>query len=397
MEYFVEQADSYIAASMKVRNKYGERAKIMHQRSIPVRGLFGLFKRNQVEVTGYLATKPTSRTVDLDEEKRKLLNAVRQPERAGVDMETVLQEIKKLSERMSEQTAPDNLEHPRIAELRQILERNDFSQDYVERLISRALAEFSLQALEDTDCVHRQVLQWIGEGIMPGRIERKRKPEIIILVGPTGVGKTTTIAKLAKRFAIDERGKKQADLVMITIDNYRIAAREQIETYGRIMDIPVDSAEGVEDMRRLMAIHKEADYILIDTIGKSPRDARRLGEMSELLTTVGTQRHTVLVMAASTKPADLLTIMRQYEPFDYRSVIVTKLDETNTIGNVLSALVVRPKPILFYTDGQGVPNDIEAATVSRTLRRIDGFSVDFASEVEATKKDAATEKEISHG
>ena len=294
------------------------------------------------------------------------------------DINIVLTEIQKLSERLNDMSDGQSVEneHPKLRELRQLLVRNDFNSDYINTIMHRTRDSLSLTELDDRQTLEQKIVTWIGEEIATVSITPKRKPEIITLIGPTGVGKTTTIAKMSKRFGINERGKKVSDIRIITIDNYRIGAREQIETYGRIMDIPVCYVESAVELRRQMMLCAQADYVLVDTIGKSPRNSKSLGEMNEMLSVLGADAHTSLVVSASTKTVDLLNIMQQYEPFGYQSVVVTKLDETYVVGNVLSALKVRPKPLLFYSTGQGVPHDIEEATVERMLIRLDGFQID---------------------
>jgi flagellar biosynthesis protein FlhF len=201
-------------------------------------------------------------------------------------------------------------------------------------------------------------------------------PRILALVGPTGVGKTTTIAKLAAIHAVGMGGGKPQSVRMITIDNYRIGARQQIETYGGIMGVPVSCVETAEDLRKTIAMHSDADLVLVDTVGKSPRDAVRLAEMQRVLAACGPKSETHLALSATTKASDMVQIMRQFEPFDYRAVVITKLDETNRIGNAISALAERGKAISYVTNGQSVPQNIERARITRFLMNLEGFRVD---------------------
>jgi flagellar biosynthesis protein FlhF len=196
-----------------------------------------------------------------------------------------------------------------------------------------------------------------------------------VLVGPTGVGKTTTIAKLAAMYGIDSDGNRKRDIRVLTIDNYRIGARQQIETYGQIMDIPVSFVESSEDMRKQLALYSESDMVFIDTIGKSPRDFRRLGEMNELLAICGPRARVHLAVSATTKAADVAEIASQFEPFKYEAVVVTKLDETNRAGNIISVLSERNKPISFTTSGQRVPQDLDRASVLDLLLHLEGFGL----------------------
>jgi len=142
------------------------------------------------------------------------------------------------------------------------------------------------------------------------------------------------------------------------------------------MQIPVSCVETYEDLRKTIAMYaQEVDLVLVDTIGKSPRDAVKLAEMKEILNACGSTAEVHLAMAASTKFSDIKEIMQQYEPFNYRSIIVTKLDETTRVGNIISALAERGKTVSFITNGQKVPQDIEQATAVRFLINLEGFRI----------------------
>lgn len=378
MEYFVEQATTHREAEAKIRQKYGDHARIMHHRTVRVGGFLGLFSREGVEVTGYFSNEPRSRSSvpasdkNLENEKKKLLEVMK----GGGDrsMDTLLEEIRSLKDSMviRQSTEP---EHPTIAHVRQVLGENDFSPAFTARTIDRMRRELSVEQLEDQESVLEQVLGWIGECIRLHVPRSSGRPEIFVLVGPTGVGKTTSIAKLAAMYGLNREATKPRDIRILTIDNYRIGARQQIETYGEIMDIPVSFVESAEEMRKYLALYQDADMIFVDTIGKSPRDFRRLGEMNELLAACGSRARVHLAVSATTKTADVGEIATQFEPFKYEAVVVTKLDETTRAGNIISVLSERDKPISFITDGQRVPQDIERATVLRLLTHLEGFGV----------------------
>jgi len=142
------------------------------------------------------------------------------------------------------------------------------------------------------------------------------------------------------------------------------------------MSMPVSVVETVKDMKDTLAMYRDTDLILVDTIGKSPRDAVRLAEMQELLDACGPGAEVYLAVSATTKTQDMLDIFRQFEPFRYRGVVVTKMDETGRVGNVLSALAVANKPAAWITDGQKVPMDIERAHPLRFLLNLEGFAPD---------------------
>lgn len=374
MEYFVEQGTTHREAELKVRAKYGENARIMHHRTIRVGGFLGLFAREGVEVTGYLSSDPprkrTSSQKSLEEEKQKLLGLAKNDR----SIDTVLEELRSIKGLVTT-AGRDQADHPTVSEVRGILEDNDFSRGFIERMVMRLRSELSVEELEDVAAVRERVLTWIGQEIAVYPPMKTSKPHVFMLVGPTGVGKTTTIAKLAALYGLTGSDGKSRSIRILTIDNYRIGARQQIETYGEIMGIPVAVVESADDMRKFLALYADADIIFVDTIGKSPQDFRKLGEMNELLATAGSSRHVHLAVSATTKSSDLKETFRQFEPFGYESVVVTKLDETSRAGGVISVLSEAGKPVSFVTDGQRVPQDIERATAKRFLLGLDGFGV----------------------
>ena len=378
MEYFVEQAATYREAENRVRAKYGDHARVLTHRSVRIGGFLGLFSREGVELSGYLSSeprqkpKPASEKRSLEEEKRKILELGR----SETNLDAVLSEIRSLKDTLSVSESRET--HPMIESVRTLLAQNEFSLSYVDRITERMRRELSVEELADRDVVHGRVAEWIGDSIHIHEPRSSGRPEILILVGPTGVGKTTTIAKLAAMYGLDRSASKTRDIRVLTIDNYRIGARQQIETYGQIMDIPVSVVESAEEMKKYMALYADADMIFVDTIGKSPRDFRRLGEMNELLSVCGPRARIHLAVSATTKTADLMEITTQFEPFKYEAVVVTKMDETMRAGNVISVLAEREKPISFVTDGQRVPQDIERATVMRLLKNLEGFTVSRA-------------------
>ena len=259
--------------------------------------------------------------------------------------------------------------------------------------------EFSLESLDEWPSDARAVLEWTSDSIevvsehRPGRegslpypsqysgaaSASARGPRVLALVGPTGVGKTTTIAKLAAIYTVGIGGEKPRSVRMITIDNYRIGARQQIETYGNIMGVPVSCVETAEDLKKTIAFHADADLILVDTIGKSPRDSVRLAEMQRIISACGPKAEVHLALAATTKTSDMTETLRQFEPFGYGAVVLTKLDETIRLGNAISVLAEKRKALSYLTTGQRVPQDIERASVPRLLTYLEGFRVDRES------------------
>jgi flagellar biosynthesis protein FlhF len=388
MEYFTEQAPTHAECIRKIKEKYGDNAKILMRKSVRIGGFLGLFARDGVEMTGIVSNetplrytadplKNVRKPLDLEEEKRKILAVANT--KTDPTIQTVLQEVRSLKEKLETAQVQSKTtdEHPNLIKIGELLYLNDFSHSYTQSIQNRIKRDFSLESLEDFENLQNQVIDWIGESInLYQEPSLLTKPRVLILVGPTGVGKTTTIAKLAALYGLGINGNNPLSVRMITIDNYRIAAKQQIETYGEIMQIPVSCVETYEDLRKTIAMYsQEVDLVLVDTIGKSPRDAVKLAEMKEILSACGSGAEVHLALSASTKSSDIKEIMQQYEPFNYRSIIVTKLDETTRVGNIVSALAERGKTASFITNGQRVPQDIERATAVRFLINLEGFRI----------------------
>jgi flagellar biosynthesis protein FlhF len=188
---------------------------------------------------------------------------------------------------------------------------------------------------------------------------------IAALVGPTGVGKTTTIAKLAARFRL-EHGPRQVALV--TTDNYRIAAYEQLATYARILGVPIRAAANFAELRAAVQSFKDRRLILIDTAGMSPKDLR-LAEQLALLRTGEVPISTYLVLAAGAQLSCLTEAIEAFSSCHPKAVILTKLDEAGSLGAALSALIQAGLPAAFVTDGQQVPEDLHTVRTEALIER----------------------------
>jgi len=188
---------------------------------------------------------------------------------------------------------------------------------------------------------------------------------VVALVGPTGVGKTTTIAKLAARFRL-KHGPRQ--IALITTDNYRIGAHEQLSTYGRILDVPVRAASSIEDLRQLLSGFYDKRLVLIDTAGIGQRD-RRLAEQVALFGRAGMPIKSYLVMSAASQLRVMQETVDAFSGFSPDACILTKLDETGQLGSAVSAVVENRLPVAFLCDGQQVPEDLHVARTHLLLNR----------------------------
>ncbi len=383
MQYFTETAETHSKAIDKVKEKYGSGARILMQKTVKVPGFLGLFSRELIEVQGYVSQeKPEPRRADLEEEKRKIITQARS-DQAVQQLSQMAKDIQSIKEKIDTVQGGEQAEaaeHPNIKRIRELLDLNDFSAEIRDATLARLRKNFSLEALEDFISVQDAVLEWLAQEIAIHddslRSPSAPKARVIALVGPTGVGKTTTIAKLAASYSIQKQGARPLRVRIVTIDNYRIGAKQQMETYASIMNVPFSSVETYEDLKKTLDMHRdETDVFLIDTIGKSPKDAVKLAEMKQILEACGKDAEPYLAMSAGTKTSDMREIMRQFEPFNYRSVIVTKMDETMHVGNIVSVLKERGKTVSYVTTGQHVPVDIERASVMGFLLNMEGFRV----------------------
>ncbi len=376
MQYFTVQARSHWEAIDRMKSQYGPSARPLTSRNIRYGGILGMFKKEGVEITCYVSREPPKNGQALAEEKRKILEA------AGKTptMQQILQEIRGLKREIAHSGGHSPQEHPTIKKIRQLLDINGFSSKVVSAIENRIRTEFSLDALDNLPEVQRAVVDWLAESIRikPDETTSSDGPRVLSIVGPTGVGKTTTVAKLAAIYSLGRGSASRANLTVriVTIDNYKIAAKQQIETYAKIMQIPVSFAETRSDLAKILDLYHDVDVILIDTIGKNPNDLAKLGEMQSVLSACGSRSETHLAVSATTKASDIEEILRQFEPFKYDAIILTKLDETSKLGNVLSVFYQNRKCLSFLTDGQIVPHDIEPATAGRLLMCLEGFRVE---------------------
>lgn len=270
-----------------------------------------------------------------------------------------------------------NETHPSIEMIQNLLADNDFSIPYC-RHITDKLKSLSLEQLEDTDYVQRAVIDWIGESINIAPEKVHRKPHVVIIVGPTGVGKTTTLVKLAAQYVMSaKKQERKVELCFITTDTMRVGAQEQLSKFGTLFNLQVLKAENASDVQKIYEDVKDhVDAIFIDTSGYSPNDSAHIGAMKETLDVPGMNPDVYLAVMASTKSRDLINIMRNYEPFGYNSVIITKCDESNQYGNVISVVWEKNKNISYLTTGQKAAGCIEKANVFYFLIRMMGFKVD---------------------
>jgi flagellar biosynthesis protein FlhF len=191
------------------------------------------------------------------------------------------------------------------------------------------------------------------------------KPLVFVLVGPTGVGKTTTIAKLAAHYVM----QKRMPIALITADTFRIGAVNQLRTYSELMQTPLDVAYTPLELSQLVEKHQDKALILIDTPGRSPLDAEQLAILESFVTVLG-KPYLQIALAAGTPLVDARRIIERFSIVPPQGVIITKVDETNCFGPTCALLAERQLPLSYFTTGQRVPEDIEVATNEDLLERL---------------------------
>ncbi|MCR5654335.1 MAG: flagellar biosynthesis protein FlhF [Lachnospiraceae bacterium] len=218
--------------------------------------------------------------------------------------------------------------------------------------------------------VYQKMILKFGE---PSRIMPAfRGPKVVFFVGPTGVGKTTTIAKVAGRFSVIDKKK----VALLTTDTYRIAATEQLKTYANIMGVPFEVIYSEEDMRSVVTKYSSYDYLFVDTAGHSHQNTVQREAMQNFVAAVGKgfEKEIYLVLSATTKYKDLRAIADTYKAIGDYKLIFTKLDETTSYGNLLNVKLYTGAPMAYITYGQNVPDDMEEFNPQKTVKMLLGGS-----------------------
>lgn len=265
---------------------------------------------------------------------------------------------------------------------RELLEKNDFSDSYINWIVRdlRAQLEPALPAVPSASEFELLVVDRIVSSVEIDHNSQMHPPKVFAVLGPTGVGKTTTIAKIAAIYGTVPPKEIRRKVKIITMDSFRVGAYEQIESFGRALDIPVMRADDEQQFAQALESSSDAELILVDTIGRSPRETDLDERLRSMLNVVDRRSlKCYLAISASMKKVDIDRVIEEFSRFGICSVIVTKADETSSIGNILSICHDKRMPLLFITDGQMVPRDIHKASSAFMLGLLKGFSLDFNS------------------
>jgi len=233
-------------------------------------------------------------------------------------------------------------------------------QNNVDRVIAREIAAHVEARLPESGderwardvCLH--TLQEYVPDIAPIQLEPGSRGRLIFVVGPTGVGKTTTIAKLAANMTFLENRQ----VALITLDTYRISAAEQLRTFADIIGIPINVVFTPLDLQGALEQFREYDLIFVDTAGRSPNNQEHMAELRHYVE-IADPDEIILVLSVTTTTQDLVNIYRQFAVMPINKIILTKLDETCRYGQIINLLNEIKLPLAYFTTGQNVPDDIE--------------------------------------
>lgn len=384
-------------AVLKAKEELGPGAVVLNVKTVKQRGLARLFKRDFVEITAALEDKENQVKPAAVENRQPRPAANDVPDFAAMSVLTeatiekkldtlhnlLADQIKKneddkqraesVAQKRNEEVSDETRENSNIKYLRMVY--NKLIESEVDERLANVIIEdidSSLKKEANIDniisAVYQKIILKLGE---PAAIDTENGRTVVFFLGPTGVGKTTTIAKLASEFKIN----KGLSVAMITADTYRIAAVEQLNTYAGILDVPVSVIFTPQELVEAIEKYSEYDLIFVDTAGRSHRNMEQLGELEELLATtenaqLGVNIEKFLVLSATTKYRDLINITEAYKDIKDFRLLFTKLDETNAYGNILNIRAHTGAPLSYVTSGQAVPEDISVVDVQELAKRL---------------------------
>lgn len=248
---------------------------------------------------------------------------------------------------------------PEFASIYKQAKESGMLENHLEAIMKATIENMPAAMKTNKDAVQRYFYSLL-RNILPCRAEVEiKKQKIMMLVGPTGVGKTTTLAKLAFRYAY---GDKRYKTGIITLDTYRIGAVEQLFQYAKMMKLPIIDSIEPKDLDEAIKNLSNCEIILVDTIGNSQYDQSKLAKTKEFLMHSNAEIDVNLVVSANTKHEDLMEIYKNFSSLGIDTLIITKFDETKVFGNIFSLIYETNTPLSFFSIGQEVPDDIEIAT-----------------------------------
>lgn len=396
------QGTSEADAVQKAKDDLGKDAVIMNVKIVKQRGLSRLFKKSYTEVTAAV-DEPEHRK----EEARPARSHSQEVTRTVRETEAIKEAAATKAEEVSSQkqtTDKTSAIEERLDTLAQMLERQiqEPKQEETEseeeqaadpnskiikllydQLVNNEVTEENAKEILDEIDNKRQNLQLddllasvyqkivLKLGQMKTIELPEEHPKLVFFVGPTGVGKTTTIAKLASRYKLE----KECRLAIITADTYRVAAVEQIRTYANILSVPIDVVYSADELKQSIEKYQEYDLILIDTAGRSHKNEEQKEDLRQLLEVARDYDQEIyLVVSATTKYRDLVKITQTYSDISSYRLLFTKTDETGALGNILNIRMLTQAPLSYMTFGQNVPDDISETDAQYIAKQLLGGS-----------------------
>lgn len=320
-------------ARNKLYKDYGKNYSIKDKRTVPHSGFFGLFQKDMLEVSYTVGSRSLNSTSDIkhqDEKPYQTTGAKNAPSDGSAQKQVFVQNrdallanaqfgaLSKQIEHLTQQINANmqNMQgsselHPTIRRIQEMLFQNEFTYSYIQEMTEKIKATFPIGQIEDFSLVERSVVDWIGETICIVPQKVFRKPHVVIVIEYTGVGKTTTLVKMATQFYIDEIENAKVKNIQnhiprfcfITTDTMRVGALEQLQNYGEILSKDVLKAQTKDDVKALFEEYKDVeDAIFIDTCGYGPNDANHIADLKTTLSVQGLNADIYLAVAATTKP-----------------------------------------------------------------------------------------------
>ncbi len=323
----------------RVKAEMGSNAVIIQQRKCRRGGLLGIFQSPVVEIIAAV-----------DNEQQRYLRPL-------VPDKTISSEITELKRIIEDKipAGPQNKIYPgHFEHIFHNLLDNEVDEDIARDVIDRALYKIDQSHWKDAAALKSGVAGIISEYFNIADQEVYAGKHRLALIGPTGVGKTTTIAKLAAVAAV----LKEKSVALITIDTFRVGAVDQLKTYADIISVPLDVAHTPRELKSLLARHADRDLVLIDTAGRSPYNKLQIAEIKGFLDACPEVK-ICLVLSVATNHRDLNEIISRFGKFSIDKLVFTKLDETRRYGNIINVASGLKKDLAYVTTGQNVPDDIE--------------------------------------
>ncbi len=316
------------------------------------------------------AAKQISKIAEVTEEER---SGRQSAPIESEDIKRIKEEIEKLGDKVKliqnmfwDEKAPklQSSIPPEFAEIYRLALQSGMDQNHLDQIMQLTLEHMPSKMRENSETVKRY-FQVLMRKMIPVRLETPPKnggKKVVMLVGPTGVGKTTSIAKLAARFSYLMEKKYKVGLVVL--DTYRIGAVEQLMQYARMMKLGIETVVDPPEFSSALNALRYSDYILIDTMGSSPYDKGKIDKIYECLRSNDTEYSVdvVLVLPSSIKYEDLRATYENFAPLGIDTVMFTKLDETRGFGNIFSLVYETNVPVSYFSVGQEVPEDLVVAT-----------------------------------